>query len=66
MNQEQEQQQTESAKEAETWSVDNTDGTMYFFLNDDLGWRLVVADAAAGSRFYQMEKDGKRRELPGK
>ena len=29
---------------------------MYFFLNDDLGWRLVVADAAAGSRFYQMEK----------
>ena len=56
LNQEQEQQQTESAKEAETWSVDNTDGTMYFFLNDDLGWRLVVADAAAGSRFYQMEK----------
>ena len=56
LNQEQEQQQTETAKEAETWSVDNTDGTMYFFLNDDLGWRLVVADAAAGSRFYQMEK----------
>ena len=56
LNEEQEQQQTETAKEAETWSVDNTDGTMYFFLNDDLGWRLVVADAAAGSRFYQMEK----------
>ncbi len=56
LDEEQEQQQTETAKEAETWSVDNTDGTMYFFLNDDLGWRLVVADAAAGSRFYQMEK----------
>ena len=56
LNEEQEQQQTETAKEAGTWSVDNTDGTMYFFLDEKLGWRLVVADAAAGSRFYQMEK----------
>ena len=56
LDEEQEEQQTETAKEAKTWSVDNTDGTMYFFLNDDQGWRLVVADAAAGSRFYQMEK----------
>ena len=56
LNEEQEQQQTETAKEAETWSVDNTDGTMYFFLDEKLGWRLVVADAAAGSRFYKMEK----------
>lgn len=56
LNEEQEQQQTETAKEAGTWSVDNTDGTMYFFLDEKLGWRLVVADAAAGSRFYKMEK----------
>ena len=28
----------------------------YFFLDDKIGWRLVVADAAAGSRFYQLEK----------
>ena len=29
---------------------------MYFFYSDHLGWRLSVADAAAGSRFYQLEK----------
>ena len=29
---------------------------MYFFLNDEMGWRLVVTDAAAGSRFYVIEK----------
>lgn len=53
---EQEQKQTENAIEAESWTVDNTDGTMYFFLDEENGWRLVVADAAAGSRFYQLEK----------
>ena len=29
---------------------------MYFFLTDTLGWRLVVTDAAAGSRYYEMDK----------
>jgi len=29
---------------------------MYFFLNHEMGWRLVVTDAAAGSRFYVIEK----------
>lgn len=51
-----EEQQAADAKDAESWTVDTTDGTMYFFLDDDRGWRLVVADAAAGSRFYIMEK----------
>ena len=48
--------QTEEAKNKNTWTVDKSDETMYFFLNDEKGWRLVVTDAAAGSRFYVMEK----------
>ena len=28
---------------------------MYFLLDDDNGWRLVVTDAACGSRFYVLE-----------
>lgn len=46
----------EKAKGTERWTIDQSDGTMYFFLNKQTGWRLVVADAAAGSRFYVMEK----------
>ena len=51
-----EMQQTEAAKAAEGWVVDQADGTMYFFLDEQTGWRLVIADAAAGSRFYVLEK----------
>lgn len=49
-------QQVEQAKDAPSWIEDQTDGSMYFFLDDSNGWRLTVADAAAGSRFYIMEK----------
>lgn len=49
-------QQVEGAKDTESWTTDQSDGTMYFFSDDQNGWRLVVADAAAGSRFYVMEK----------
>lgn len=49
-------QQVEGAKDTESWTTDRSDGTMYFFLDDQNGWRLVVTDAAAGSRFYIMEK----------
>lgn len=55
LNQEREEQQAQEAKQAEGWTVDRTDGTMYFFLDESRGWRMVVADAAAGSRFYQLE-----------
>ena len=58
LNEEQEQQQTETAKEAGTWSVDNTDGTMYFFLDERLGWRLA-AD-------FTRWKRQRTAELPGK
>lgn len=51
-----EEEQEEAAKDAEGWTVDNSTGTMRYFLDDSRGWSLVVADAAAGSRFYVLEK----------
>ena len=51
-----EMKQTEAAKAAEGWTLDQSNGTMYFFLDEQTGWRLVIADAAAGSRFYVLEK----------
>lgn len=53
--------QAEMAKQENSWLIDRSTGTMYFFLNAQAGWRLVVTDAAAGSRFYQLEQteDGK-------
>lgn len=56
LNEEQEAGQIDEAKEVESWTVDQADGTMYFFLNDSIGWRLIVTDAAAGSRYYELEK----------
>ena len=56
LNREREDEQAEEAKNTEGWTIDQADGTMYFFLNQETGWRLTVADAAAGSRFYRMEK----------
>lgn len=49
-------QQIEAAKAEDGWIIDQTNGTMYFFLDEQTGWRMVVADAAAGSRFYVLEK----------
>ena len=49
-------EQMDEVKDVESWTVDQKDGSMYFFLDDKIGWRLVVADAAAGNRFYQFEK----------
>lgn len=31
------------------------DGNVYYFQNENLGWRLVIIDAAAGSRWYRIE-----------
>lgn len=50
------QRQAEIARESDTWTTDQSDGSMYYFYDDNLGWRLAVADAAAGSRFYRLEK----------
>ena len=56
LSRENEKQQAQTAKEAESWTVDRSDGSMYFFLDGQHGWRLSVADAAAGSRFYVLEQ----------
>lgn len=56
IREEQIQQQVEQAKRVTSWTVDRDDGSMYFFLDDFHGWRLRVVDAAAGSRFYAMDK----------
>lgn len=49
-------EQVDKVKKAESWTMDESNGTMYFFLDEQNGWRLVVVDAAAGSRFYVMER----------
>ena len=49
-------EQVDKAKKAESWTIDESNGTMYFFLDNQNGWRLVVVDAAVGSRFYVMER----------
>lgn len=46
----------ETVQSAKSWSVDSDNETVSFSLDNYLGWRLVVADAAAGTRFYVMEK----------
>lgn len=56
LNEENTKQQIHEAKAAEKWTVDRSTGTMYFFLNKRNGWRFIVKDAAAGSRFYGMEQ----------
>lgn len=56
LKQENTEQQIEEARNTERWTVDTNGGMMYFFLDDQNGWRLVIADAAAGSRYYRMEK----------
>lgn len=44
------------AKKTDSWVVDQNNGSTYFFLNNQLGWRLKVIDAALGSRFYAFDK----------
>ena len=48
----------ETAQQESGWTVDQADGSVYTFAQSDAnaGYRLVVVDAAAGSRFYSLEK----------
>lgn len=48
----------EKVKNTKNWFTDDANGTVYNFAPNDknVGYRLVVADAAAGSRFYRLEK----------
>lgn len=53
-----EDQIVETAQSATGWTVDQADGSVYTFAQSDAnaGYRLVVTDAALGSRFYGLEK----------
>lgn len=58
---EEEKEQLAREKENEevqvgTCVISKEDGSYTYFLNDELGWRLTVVDAAAGSRWYKLEK----------
>lgn len=55
LQQERTDEQIAESKENESWTTDKSNGTMYFFLDENKGWRLRVTDAAAGSRFYILE-----------
>lgn len=48
----------ETAQQESGWTVDPADGSVYTFTQSEAnaGYRLVVVDAAAGSRFYSLEK----------
>ena len=48
----------ETAQQESGWTVDPADGSVYTFAQSEAnaGYRLVVVDAAAGSRFYSLEK----------
>ncbi len=48
-------EQAEAAIEAKSWTVDRSDGSMYFFLDENIGWHIVITGAAAGSRFYELD-----------
>lgn len=53
-----EDQIVETAQQESGWTVDQADGSVYTFAQSDAnaGYRLVVTDAALGSRFYGLEK----------
>lgn len=63
LEQEQEEQQIAETKNATAWTMDNSNGTMYFFLDEMNGWRLVVANAAAVCGFTADDYD--YIEMPG-
>ena len=58
LNAQHEDQIVETAQSATGWTVDQADGSVYTFAQSDAnaGYRLVVMDAALGSRFYGLEK----------
>lgn len=56
-------QEEEAKKAAEKVEIhvgmcvtDQENGSQTYFLNEKLGWRLSIVDAAAGSRWYKLEK----------
>lgn len=58
LNAQHEDQIVATAQQESGWTVDQADGSVYTFAQSDAnaGYRLVVTDAALGSRFYGLEK----------
>lgn len=48
-------EQEGNSYEIGTCFTDSYDGTLYFFIDQSKGWRLMITDAALGSRYYEME-----------
>lgn len=55
-----EEETTAQQKQIGTCIAESSDGSLTYYLDDQNGWRLVVVDAAAGSRWYALQatKDG--------
>ena len=47
--------QKKSIQKVGTCVTDSSDGSLYFYIDQNQGWRLKITDAAAGSRFYELE-----------
>lgn len=58
IEQSQEKQIINQSQQSKTWTTDSQDGSVYYFVPEQksIGYRLKVADAAAGSRYYVLEK----------
>ena len=41
------------------------DGIQYFYLTEQMGWKFKILDAVAGSRFYGLQKNNRRRKHMG-
>lgn len=48
-------EQSENAINTQSWTIDQSDGSVYFFLNEKTVWHMIITDAAAGSRFYELD-----------
>ncbi|MFR8121997.1 MAG: hypothetical protein ACLU77_09605 [Waltera sp.] len=57
LKQENTMQQVEDAKDTESWTVDQSDGTMYFFLDENNGWRLVIIGCSCRKQILCNGKD---------
>lgn len=56
LSEEHEAEQSLEAQLSNGWHVDQNNGSVEFYVEKNLGWRLEIVDAAAGSRFYDLNQ----------
>lgn len=56
LSEEHEAEQSLEAQLSDGWHVDQNNGSVEFYVEKNLGWRLEIVDAAAGSRFYDLNQ----------